>query len=483
MNPPLRRVAMALLVMFGALFANATWLQVVNADNLRKKSGNTRVLLNQYEHQRGQIVAGNITVARSVATKDRLKYLRVYPQGPEYAPITGYYSVTLGFSGVEKDQNSILSGSDDRLFVRRLSDLITGRTPRGGTVVLTVNPKAQDAAWRGLQGKVGAVVALDPRTGAVLAMASSPSYDPNTLSAHNTAAVTAAANRLNADRRKPRLDRAIEETYPPGSTFKVVTSAAALASGKYTPDTVIPAPTQLALPQTNRKLKNFGGEVCSGSGKMALKDALRISCNTAFAGLGLRLGAAALQATADRFGFGRTPLALDRATPSVFPANLNPPQTAQAAIGQFDVRVTPMQMALVAAGIANHGVVMKPYLVKELQGPDLSVLSVTEPKLLSRAVDAPTASALTSMMIEVVAHGTGTAAQLTGVTVAGKTGTAQHATGAAPHAWFIAFAPAQDPVVAVAVLVEDGGNLNKEATGGRVAAPIARDVIKAVLGK
>jgi peptidoglycan glycosyltransferase len=483
MNPPLRRVAMALLVMFGALFANATWLQVVNADNLRKKQGNTRVLLSQYEHQRGPIVAGNITVARSVATNDRLKYLRVYPQGEEYAPITGYYSVTVGFSGIEQQENGILSGSDDRLFVRRLSDLITGRTPRGGTVVLTVNPKAQDAAWDGLQGKVGAVVALDPRTGAVLAMASNPSYDPSLLSAHNTAAVQAARKRLLAAPNNPLLDRAIAEVYPPGSTFKVVTAAAALSSGKYTPDTVIPAPTVLSLPQTSRKLRNFGGEVCSGSGTMTLRDALRISCNTAFAALGLKIGDDVLRRQAERFGFGRTPLELDRPAASVFPSVLNPPQTAQAAIGQFDVRVTPMQMAMVAAGVANHGLVMKPYLVKELQGPDLSVLSHTEPKLLSQAIEAPVASELTSMMIDVVNRGTGTAAKISGVTVAGKTGTAQHATNAAPHAWFIAFAPAENPVVAVAVLIEDGGNLNKEATGGRVAAPIARDVIKAVLGR
>jgi peptidoglycan glycosyltransferase len=474
---------MALLVMFGALFANATWLQVVNADSLRKKPGNTRVLLSQYEHQRGPIVAGNLTIARSVATKDRLKYLRVYPQGEEYAPITGYYSVTVGFSGIEQQENSILSGSDDRLFVRRLSDLITGRTPRGGTVVLTVNPKAQDAAWNGLQGKVGAVVALDPRTGAVLAMASNPSYNPSVLSAHNTATVNAARQRLLAAPGKPLLDRAIGEVYPPGSTFKVVTSAAALSSGKFTPDTVIPAPTQLSLPQTSRKLKNFGGEVCSGSGTMTLRDALRISCNTAFAALGLRIGDNALRRQAEAFGFGRTLLELDRPAPSVFPPVLNPPQTAQAAIGQFDVRVTPMQMALVAAGVANHGLVMKPYLVKELQAPDLSVLAHTEPKLLSQAMDAPVASELTSMMIDVVNNGTGTAAKIAGLTVAGKTGTAQHATNAAPHAWFIAFAPAENPVVAVAVLIEDGGNLNKEATGGRVAAPIARAVIKAVLGK
>jgi peptidoglycan glycosyltransferase len=483
MNPPLRRVAVALLVMFGALLANATWLQVVDAGSLRQKPGNSRVLLSEYEHQRGPIVAGSLTIARSVATKDRLKYLRVYPQGEEYAAITGYYSVTLGPSGIERTEDSILSGSDDRLFVRRLSDLVTGRTPRGGTVVLTVNPKAQDAAWNGMQGKRGAVVALDPRTGAVLALVSTPSYDPADLSSHSTAAIGRAKERLENDKSRPLANRASGEIYPPGSTFKVVTAAAALSSGKYTPTTSIPAPHQLTLPQTNRKLRNFGNEVCAGSGKMSLRDALRISCNTAFAGLGLKLGPDALREQAERFGFGQTPLDLGVPAASVFPTELNPPQTAQAAIGQFDVAATPLQMAMVAAGVANDGVVMKPYLVKELQAPDLSVLERTQPKALSQAVDAPVAAQLTSMMVDVVRRGTATAARISGVTVAGKTGTAQHGDGQAPHAWFIAFAPAENPVVAVAVLVEDGGNAGSEATGGRVAAPIARSVIEAVLGK
>jgi peptidoglycan glycosyltransferase len=482
-NAPLRRVAIAALVMFGALLLNANWLQVVHAKSLRDKPGNTRVLLSQYEHQRGLIVAGGITVARSVPSNDRLKYQRVYPFGPEYAPITGYFSILPSITGIERAENPILSGDDDRLFVRRLSDLITGRTPRGGTVVLTVNPKAQDAAWRGLAGKFGAVVALDPRTGAILALASSPSYNPNVLASHDPRAVTIAADRLNSDPSKPLLDRAIGELYPPGSTFKVVTSAAALGSGNYTPSTVIPAPHQLPLPLTTKRLSNFGNEVCSPSGRMTLADALRISCNTAFAGLGLRLGADALDREATAFGFGTAPQIPLQTAASVFPNNPNPPQTAQSAIGQFDVAVTPLQMAMVAAGVANHGVVMKPYLVKELQGPDLSVLDQTQPQVLSQPLDAPAASELTSMMIGVVRSGTGTSAQIPGVTVAGKTGTAQHGTGAAPHAWFIAFAPAENPTVAVAVLVENGGNLNREATGGKVAAPIARSVIEAVLGK
>jgi peptidoglycan glycosyltransferase len=483
MNAPLRRVAIACLVMFGALLINANWLQVVHAKALHNKPGNTRVLLSELRHQRGLIVAGNVTVARSVASDDKYKYRREYPLGPEYAPVTGYFSILPSVTGIEQAENSLLSGDDDRLFVRRLSDLLTGRTPRGGTVVLTINPKAQDAAFRGLGDKTGAVVALDPRTGAILALASTPSYDPNQFASHDPQAIVRAAKRLEADSHDPLLDRAIGQTYPPGSTFKVVTSAAALSTGKYQPDTVIPAPHQLKLPLTTKRLSNFGNETCSSNGHMPLQDALRISCNTAYAALGLKLGAAKLAAQAHAFGFGQAPHIPLVGAPSVFPDNLNLPQTAQSAIGQFDVRVTPMQMAMVAAGVANNGVVMRPYLVKELQGPDLSTVDQTEPSVLSRAMTAPVADELTGMMVGVVQSGTGTAAQIPGVTVAGKTGTAQHGTGAAPHAWFIAFAPAQNPVIAVAVLVENGGNLNTEATGGKVAAPIARSVIEAVLGR
>ena len=483
MNAPLRRVAIASLVMFGALLLNANWLQLGHAHALNNKAGNTRVLLRELSHHRGLIVAGNITVARSVPVDDRFKYLRQYPAGPEYAAITGYFSLLNGVSGIERAQNSILSGDDDRLFVRRLSVLLTGRTPRGGTVVLTVNPKAQDAAWKGLGDKVGAVVALDPRTGAILALASTPSYDPNVFASHDTQAVAKASSKLSDDSHQPLLDRAISQTYPPGSTFKVVTSAAALGTGKYTPTTVIPAPQQLKLPLTTKKLSNFGNETCSANDHMTLQDALRISCNTAFGALGLKLGADTLAREASQFGFGTAPRIPLQSAASVFPNNLNLPQTAQTAIGQFDVRVTPLQMAMVAAGVANHGVVMKPYLVKEVQGPDLSVLDQAQPQVFSRPMEAPAAEELTTMMVRVVQSGTGTAAQIPGVTVAGKTGTAQHGTGQAPHAWFIAFAPAQNPVVAVAVLVEDGGNLSHEATGGKVAAPIARGVIEAVLGK
>ncbi len=488
MNAPLRKVAVACLLLFGLLLINVNYVQVVKAKSYRDDPRNRRVLVRTYDRQRGPIVLGTgknrQTVATSVRTTDSLTYLRTYPGGAVYAPVTGFYSLLYGRTGVERLDDRVLSGEDDRLFVRRLSDYVTGNAPQGGSIVLTLNRAAQQAAYDGLKGKVGAVVALDPRTGAVLAMASSPSYDPTSLSSHDTTQISAAYGRLTADPGNPLQNRAVERTYPPGSTFKVITAAAALASRRYTPDTRIPAPTVLKLPQTTKTLANFGGERCGDGTTDTLADAFAISCNTAFASLGLALGRDAVRKQAAAFGFGDNSLVLpQRVATSIYPDTLSPPQEAQSAIGQYDVRVTPLQMAMVAAGIANGGEVMRPYLVSEVQTPDLSTLDVAQPELYRRAVSQQVAATMTTLMEAVVARGTGTAAQLSGVRVAGKTGTAQHAPGAAPHAWFIGFAPAQDPKVAVAVLVEDGGSLGSDATGGKVAAPIAREVFKAVLAR
>jgi peptidoglycan glycosyltransferase len=489
MNAPLRRVAAACLVLFGLLFINVNYVQVVKADSYRNDNRNQRGLLRSYSHQRGPIVlsagGGASAVAVDKATpSEQLKFLRTYPGGTAFAHVTGFASFVYGRTGIEQAENDVLSGQSDNLFVRRLSDYITGRKAEGGRVVLTLQQAAQRAAYAGLQGKRGAVVALDPRTGAILAMVSTPSFDPARLSSHDGKAIRAYYQRLQADGADPMLNRAISQTYPPGSTFKVITSAAALSSGKFTPSTEIPSPSELKLPQTNRTLKNFGGETC-GDGKVdALADALRISCNTAFAQLGLSLGQDALRDQAQKFGFDQGDLAVPTTVAkSVFPGDLNPPQLAQSSIGQFDVQVTPLQMAMVAAGVANGGDVMKPYLVREVQAPDLSVLDRARPGVYRHAVDRAVADQLTAMMQLVVASGTATSARIPGVAVAGKTGTAQHAVGAAPHAWFIGFAPANDPQVAIAVLVEDGGTAGSEATGGAVAAPIAREVMRAVLGR
>jgi peptidoglycan glycosyltransferase len=474
-NRPLRKVAVAALLMFGALLVNANVVQVGEASSLKNNPHNVRVLYSQYSRQRGPIVVGRSAVAQSVATKDALKYLRTYPGGPAYAHLTGYYSLTIGATGIEQAENSVLSGDSDKLFVKRLSDYFTGRQPQGGAVVLTINPKAQQVAYNAMAGKRGAVVALDPRTGAVLTMVSTPSYDPNPLTTHHPAQIQHYFNQLLHDPNAPLLNRAISQTYPPGSTFKVITTAAALSSGKYTPSTQIPAPTSLKFNDSNKQLHNFQGETCSGGGRMSLADALRISCNTAYGALGIALGSDALRRQAEAFGVGdglTIPLPVAK---SRFVAEQGQALTADSAIGQASDAVTPLQMAMVAAGIANGGVVMKPFVVAQERAPDSSVLSQTRPQELGRAVSPQVASTLTQMMQGVVDHGTGTAAQIPGIAVAGKTGTAENVPGKPTHAWFICFAPAQSPQVAVAVLVENGG------VGGVAAAPIAKQVMEALL--
>ena len=486
MNRPLRRVALAVLGLFGLLLLNVNYVQVVKGSSYRDNPSNSRVLLRTYERERGPIsVAGEgnrrDVLAESVRTDGPLTYLRTYPGGSAYAHVTGYYSLIYGRTGVERSADRDLSGEGDRFFVRRLSDYVTGREPSGGGVLLTLDPAAQEAAVAGLGSNRGAVVALDPRSGAVLAMASSPTFDPARLSSFEPAKIRAYYDELNKAPDDPLVNRAISKTYPPGSTFKVITSAAALGSGTVTPDTLIPSPVELDLPQTGANLKNFGGGTC-GANQITLADALRISCNTSFAALGLQLGEDKLREQAEAFGFGADDLDVPTTVAtSVFPEGISPPSLAQSAIGQFEVRVTPLQMAMVAAGIANRGEVMRPYLVREVQAPDLSRLDVAEPKSYKQAVGKDVAAELTRMMQLVVSDGSAKRAQIDGIAVAGKTGTAQHAPGRPPHAWFIGFAPADDPRVAVAVVIEDGGDLGSEATGGAVSAPIARDVMRAVL--
>lgn len=486
MNAPLRRVAAACLVLFGLLLLNVNYRQVVKASAYREDPRNTRVLVRNYERARGSIALagpGRPLIARSVETSGRLKYLRTYPAKDLYAHVTGFFSFIFGQDGLEDTEDPVLSGEDPRLLVTRLSDTLTGREPHGGDVVVTLQQAAQQAAYDGLKGKRGAVVALDPRTGAILALASAPTYDPGQLSSFDAAAVRAYRATLVApDAGDPLLNRALSQTYPPGSTFKVITAAAALQDG-ITPDTQIPAPTVLDLPQSSGSLRNFSGESCGNGTTSSLADALRISCNTAFAQLGLTLGQDRLRTQAQAFGFGDRGLTVpEPVAASGFPGELDLPSLAQSAIGQRDVRVTPLQMAMVAAGIADGGTIMRPYLVREVQAPDLTRLSLAQPETYRQAVPRAVADQLKTMMESVVSAGTGTAAQIPGVRVAGKTGTAQNRPGAAPHAWFIGFAPADNPRVAVAVIVENGGDAGSEATGGRVAAPIARAVMRAVLG-
>lgn len=479
MNAPLRHVAVACMLLFGLLLVNVTYLQAVRAENLRDRTDNARGLYQEYDRKRGSILVDGTEVAHSKPTGGSLEYRRVYAQGPRYAHVTGFYSL-FDASGIERERNDVLAGTDERFFVRRLVDIATGNQPQGGSVALTLDAEAQQAAVSGLGDRTGAAVALDPQTGDILAMASAPSYDPNRLAAHDSDQVRKVYEQLEGRESQPLLNRATAERYPPGSTFKVVTAAAALSSGRYDPSSTLDAPETLDLPQSDQTLQNYAGETCDPSGSMTLRGALRMSCNTAFANLGMNVGSDQLREQAQKFGFGDS---LEIPMPSAasrFPDTDAAAFTALSSIGQYEVSATPLQMALVAGGIANDGMVMRPHLVDQIQAPNLETLDKTSPEEYGRAISPQVADQLTGMMTQVVQHeqGTGSAARISGVTVAGKTGTAQHGKGADDHAWFISFAPVQDPQVAVAVVVPNAGT-----TGNEAAAPIAQDIMEAVLDR
>jgi penicillin-binding protein A len=483
-NGPVRRLAIVVAALFASLLVSTTLIQYVFAADLNARPDNRRTLLATYARERGEILVGQTPVARSVPSDDEYTFQRTYSAGPLYAHATGFYSFYGAQGGLEQAENALLSGSSDKLFYRRVSDLFTGRRPQGATLETTLDAKVQKAAEDGLQGIRGAAVALDPKTGAILAMVSHPTFDPNDLAGHDLNRLEKNYAALNSDPSKPLVNRSINgDLYPPGSVFKVVTAAAALSTGEYTENSLVPGPAVLDLPGTTADLPNHDGRACGATEDITLTQALAVSCNTAFARVGMDIGAEALQSQAARFGFGDSVAVPMRVTPSSVPAEMNTPQLAQASIGQYDVRVTPMQMAMVAAGVANRGAVMKPYLVQSVIGSDLSVIESADPQELSQAVTPDVAAQLTRMMESVVEDGTGRRAQIEGVSVAGKTGTAQHGEGRKAHAWFISFAPADDPKIAVAVIAEDGGVAGSEAGGGTVAAPIARQMMEARLDR
>lgn len=486
MERRIRVVAVGFLILFGALAANLNYIQVIAADDLANNPANKRLLIEEYDVRRGAILAADrqTVLARSRPTDDALKYLRRYLQGPLYAHLTGFYSFVFGRSELEQTFNDELSGRSAELFTDRLLDDILGRDRRGASLVLSVEPKLQEAAAEALRGRQGAVAAVNPQTGEVLALVANPTYDPGDLSSHDGPAIRRSWKRLVRDPAKPLLSVASDDFFPPGSTFKIVVASAALENGM-TPETIFPNPRELDLPQTTRTISNFGGSHClGGASQITLAQALQVSCNVTFAQVGLKLGAEALVEQTRRFGFSReVPFDIPWEEGFVPDASAfvdDQPGVAQSAIGQRDVRTNVLHMALIAGAIGNRGVMMEPRLVAEVRDPSGRVVRRLEPQVYSRPLSRANAGALTEMMRAVVDAGTGTAAQIPGIAVAGKTGTAQNP-GGDPHAWFVAFAPAERPTIAVAVVVLNGGDLGNEATGGAIAAPIARTVIQAAL--
>jgi peptidoglycan glycosyltransferase len=479
MNQQIRRLGLVLLALFVILFLQLNYLQVVRADKLANDPGNSRKTTRDFNRERGVIqTADGVVVAKSVPTTGAFERLRQYPEPELFAHITGYFSFTFGTDGVERTYHNELAGRSIRL--QRLPDLLSDQV-QTGNVTLTLRKNLQEVARNALGGRKGAVVALNPVDGAVLAMWSFPSFDPNPLAAHNQKDVQAYWKRLQADANKPLLPRSFRERYAPGSTFKVVTAAAALDRA---PDLVAknyPTLSQLDLPQTNRDLPNFGGSSCGGP----LPQLLKRSCNTGFAMLGLDLGGERLAAEARDFGFASVPpLDLPAVARSEFPEASSfvrdLPALATSAIGQRDVAAGPLQMALVAAGVANGGVIMRPHVMGDIRDSEGQVVRAWQPGPWLNAMSPGSAASLRDMMVGVVNDGTAGRARVPGVQVAAKTGTAQ-TVGENSHAWLVAFAPAEAPRVAVAVIVESQPGLGDTVTGGQVAAPIAQAVMAAAL--
>lgn len=482
MNRELKRVSVVMLIMFLALFAAATVIQVAQADSLASDSRNTRTLYDSFRAQRGPIMAGETVLAQSVPVDDDFRFLRQYTNPLVYAPVTGFFTLNQGLSGIELSENSYLTGSNSSQFLEQLNSILTGRPTQGAAVTLTIRPDVQQAAWDALGNYQGSIVVTEVATGKILAMVSKPSFDPNLLAGHNFEAVIEYYNGLDNDPAQPLINRPIGALNPPGSTFKLVTAAALLESGLYTPESTVENRARLPLPGTDVEIRNSDGKTCGPGDQVTLFTAVSLSCNVPLAEFGMALGYKPIVDMAKKFGFNQTfdvPMTSAR---SYIPQVMDEPQTALAAFGQFDVRATPLQVALVSAAIANGGVEMYPTLIESITASDLRPISSFTPREYSRPISAETAAHLTAMMQASVSNGAATSASIDNVSVAGKTGTAENGPDEPYTLWFTGFAPADsEPKYAITVVVENGGGMGTTGYGNLIAAPIARAVLEAVL--
>ena len=484
MNKELKRVSTVLLLMFLALFVSTSIIQVGATDSLKADPRNVRTLYDSFSAERGPILVDGVAVAESVPVDDAFSYLRKYSNGPLYAPVTGYFTLNQGNTGVEGSLNDYLSGTANEQFLNKLYSIITGQDPKGAAVELTIDPAVQQAAWDALGNNTGSVVAIVPQTGEILAMVSKESYDPNLLAVHTTKDVIATYKDLNAAPSKPLVNRAIAgDLYAPGSVFKLIMTAAALEGGDYTPDSEFPNPPRLTLPESSNVIRNAGGSDCGGGANASIATALRLSCNIPFAQLGLAMGDDRIRDMAEGFGFGSSFEIPMRSTPSSYPAIASDAELMLSSFGQASDRVTPLQMAMVSAAVANGGTVMQPTVVEKILGPDLTVLQQFEPTVFNNPISPENADIIKQMMVDGVANGAASNARISGVDVGGKTGTAENGGDKPFTLLFTGFAPADNPQVAIAVVVENGGGLGQSAFGNQVAAPIAKKVLEAVLSR
>ena len=482
MQRELRRISIVIFLMFITLFVATTSIQMVQADALGQDPRNVRSVYDSYQKQRGSILVDGQPIAISKPSDDVYHYVRTYSDSM-YSALTGFFSNYQGATGLESAMNSYLTGQNSAQFFEQISALFSGNPVTGASVELTIDPAVQKAAWDGLGNLTGAVVAIEPKTGNILALVSKPGFDANLLAVHNGVESTKNYNAMLNSKDEPLKNRATTELYAPGSVFKILVATAAIESGKFTPDSVLPNPLKFKLPGTNTYVQNSGEGKCGGKATVSIADALRFSCNVPMAQLGILLGQDAIRAQAEKFGFGKSVKVPLTITPSVYPSGMDDAQTGLSAFGQFDDRVTVMQVAMMSAAVANGGMMMKPNLVNTVLSSNLAALTTPTPQQLGTPMSPTTAAKVRDMMIGAVARGVSSNAQIKGVSVAGKTGTAQNGQGEPYTLWFTGFAPANDPQVAVAVVVANGGGMGQAGRGNSLAAPIAKKVMEAVLRK
>jgi peptidoglycan glycosyltransferase len=483
-NKQLRRLGLGLLVCYVALFAMINYVQVWHAQALNDNPLNSRKIVRDFDQPRGQIIsADGAVLAKSVpsAPGDPFTLQRQYPEGDLFGHITGYLNINFGATGIEEQYNDQLSGQTVSQEYQTLRDLFQDRV-HTGDVTLTVRKDLQQAAKDALGTRKGSVVVMDPRDGSVLALWSFPSYDPNALSSHDAKTSQAAKTFLDANPDQPLRGRTWQERFFPGSTFKIVTGSTGVETGVVTPDNPNFPQESAYKPPDGAPIQNFGGEVCGGT----LFNILAVSCNSSFAQMGAEvIGRTKMETGAAAFGFNDTPpIDLPAAAKSVFPDTKNSKAfLGQASIGQFGTQATPLEMALVTAGVANNGIIMSPHVMQNIRDDNGKVTDTFNARPWRTAVSPQTATTMRQAMIGVVQGGTGTAARINGVEVGGKTGTAElNDTGSLSEAWFTCFAgpPGGTPQVVVTVLVENQPGAS-EGTGGRVAAPIAQQLVQQTL--
>ena len=483
MTKELKRVSLVVASMFLSLFLAGTLVQAVNTEAVANDPRNVRNIYESYKTQRGPILVDGKPIAESVPVDNAYRYLRTY-ENKIYSSVTGFFSVFRGATGIEAAANSYLSGQSSSQFFEQVSAVLSGNPVTGAAVELTIDPKMQQAAWDALGDYSGALIAMDPVTGNILAMVSKPGFNANRVASHDSDKVRENYVELESNPANPLINKTISgDLYHPGSVFKLVVAAAALESGQYTASSTFDNPVSVQLPDSTSDVFNSSRKTCGSKAQVSLSYAMRFSCNVPFVELGLALGQDRIRAQAELFGFGKEIRVPMLATPSVYPEEMDQAQLGLSSFGQFDVRVSPLQMALVSSAIANGGLMMQPNLIESVISPNLSVIQTTQPEVLSQPITAETAEALKKMMVQSVSKGVASNASVSGVKVAGKTGTAENGEGQRVTLWFTGFAPSVNPRVAIALVIEDGGGRDTGASGNAPAAPVARSFFKAVFSQ